>query len=441
MDAKKCSYVCMTLFLFNLHSLCALSSFEPFTTESKCSAEFDRFEPSSCKIYWDCTIEALLRDWMAGITRTSIYGMDFGLFAHTPMWLRVSLGKLYCVPVQETARTKFRIKQYRALHYINRINRVLRTFPESIPDDTEWLSHHSDWLKVPKNISYPPIFGVVGSRVYNDIPGIPFMSFSDVSSYSENIAFTKISEQMGSFHEQWKTRHSSAFFRGTLSDCSAMFNLHNGDINYCGRAKVILEAARSKSPLMSDIKALPSSHIHIESFKSCSMCIGEKLSGESFVRELHSHKYLLNFPGAGNWSRRMSLLLRSGGLIFHAESPGYQFYEVGLRPGTHFIPFDPGIGRRGAGNLLSRLTWAQQHDSFAEAIAQRAKTFGSICLKEQSIDYFVRELLRSYGQLLQGSIKKVSMIDLTSCFCSRMEKRLCKPSKLCKGVIERCWKA
>jgi hypothetical protein len=117
-----------------------------------------------------------------------------------------------------------------------------------------------------------------------------------------------------------------------------------------------------------------------------------------------------------------------------------EFYELGLRPGTHFIPFDPDIGRSGAGNLLSRLVWVNQHDSFAEAIAQRAKTFGSICLTEQSIDYFVRQLLRRYGQLLQGSIKKVFMIDLTSCLCSERMKR-CKPSKLCKGVIKRCWGA
>ena len=440
MDAKKCSCVCMTLFLLNLHFLYVISTFEPFINGSECNTDIDQYEPSSCKIYWDCTIQALLQDWMTGVKRTSIYDMDFGLLAHTPMWLRVTSGKLYCVPVQETAGTKFRLKLYRALHYINRLNRILRAFPKYIPDDTEWLSHHSDWLKVPKNISQPPIFGVSGSKLYNDIPGIPFMSFSDAISHSENSAFNKFSEQAGSFHKQWKTRRSSAFFRGTLSDCSAAISLHNGDINYCSRAKVIFEAAQSKSPLMSNIKAIPSLSMHIQSFKNCSRCTGEKLSGDSFVRELHSHKYLLNFAGAGNWSRRLSLLLRSGGLIFQAESPGYQFYDMGMRPGTHFIPYDPGIGRRGAGNLLSRLVWAKQHDSLAEAIAQRTKTFGSMCLKEQSIDYFVRELLRRYGQLLQGTVKKVFMIDLTSCLCSERKKR-CKPSKLCKGVIERCWGA
>ena len=65
----------------------------------------------------------------------------------------------------------------------------------------------------------------------------------------------------------------------------------------------------------------------------CKQCQTIPLNGDDFSRELIRHKYLLNLPGAGNWSCRLGTLLNSGSAIFQAESPGYPFYEVGLKPG------------------------------------------------------------------------------------------------------------
>ena len=403
--------------------------------QDKCNSMFTKYDLNSCKVYWDCTIRELLSDWKFGINRKLIYKMDVGIYAHTPMWLRVVSGKLYCVPMKP--KKNFRLKIYRALHYINRINRILGKFPKSIPEATEWLSHQSDWVKSPRNKNYPPIFAISGDKNYNDVPGIPFMSFSDSISKRENSGFEKHQSSARAFHQEWRKRSNSAFFRGSLSDCFLSLSLYRGDLNYCARAKVVLEAARSENSLLSGIKLVKGAYPFDELAK-CSLCQGDKLNGDEFVGELHKHKYLINFAGAGNWSRRMSLLLRSGGLVIHAESPGYQFYEFGLKPGVHYIPFDPGIGHDGAGNLISRLEWASSNQNLAEKIAQRSRTFGQVCLSEQSIDYFVTRLLGDYGALLSGEFLKKSMIDLSSCFCGYKMER-CKPSKLCKGTIDKCW--
>ena len=262
------------------------------------------------------------------------------------------------------------------------------------------------------------------------------MSFSDSFSKRENIAFEKYYGSGSTFHQQWRRRSNSAFFRGSLSDCSSL-SVHGGGLNYCARAKVILEAARGESTLLSDIKLVKGTY-PFDELNKCSLCKGDKLGGAEFVDELHKHKYVINFAGAGNWSRRLSLLLRSGGMIVHAESPGYQFYDFRLKPGVHYLPFDPEIGHSGAGNLISRLEWARSNDNLAEEIAHRSRTFGRLCLGEQSIDYFVTKLLEEYGALLRGDIEEESMIGLSSCFCGNKVGR-CKPAKLCKGVIDKCW--
>ena len=261
------------------------------------------------------------------------------------------------------------------------------------------------------------------------------MSFSDLISKHESIIFQKYHDSFNTFHHQWRRRSSSAFFRGSLSDCATALSTYHGDLNYCARAKVVLEAARVQDNLLSGIQLIKGTYAFDELTK-CSACQGDKLNAEEFVVELHKHKYLINFAGAGNWSRRMSLLLRSGGMIVHAESPSYQFYDIRLKPGVHYIPFDPDIGRTGAGNLISRLEWARNNDIVAERIARRSEAFGRVCLSERSIDYFVSKLLGAYGALLRGAFKKESMIDLSPCMC---ERERCKPSKLCEGVIDRCW--
>ncbi|CAL6340132.1 unnamed protein product [Bathycoccus prasinos] len=164
----------------------------------------------------------------------------------------------------------------------------------------------------------------------------------------------------------------------------------------------------------------------------------DSIRGEKFAYELLKHKYAINMPGAGNWSRRMSVLLQSGSLVFQAESPGYQFYEFGLSPGSHFIPFDPEIGKLGAGNLIPRVEWATRHDDTAKKIAFRGFSFVQYCLNEGSIDYFTRTLLRKYSALLNGILSNVSLVDLSECSCYRAKKP-CRISRLCKGIIDKCW--
>jgi len=93
------------------------------------------------------------------------------------------------------------------------------------------------------------------------------------------------------------------------------------------------------------------------------------------------------------------LLLRTAGLIFQAQSSGYQLYDFQLKPGIHYIPFDHDVGSPGFGNLLSRIHWAEENPNIARKIAARTESFGSSCLMEESIDYFLSILLQKYSTL------------------------------------------
>ena len=133
----------------------------------------------------------------------------------------------------------------------------------------------------------------------------------------------------------------------------------------------------------------------------------------------------------------MSLLLRSGGLIFKSESPGYQFYEFHLKPGVHYIPFNPEIGKSGVGDLLSRLEWAQKNDETARRIARTSVSFGRVCLTESSIDEFVSMILMIYSKRLIENPVDYPLIDLSSCVSDI--KDYYKLSKHCEETIEKCW--
>ena len=124
-------------------------------------------------------------------------------------------------------------------------------------------------------------------------------------------------------------------------------------------------------------------------------------------------------------------------MIFQSERRGYQFYEFELKPGVHFIPFDPQIGKPGFGSLLSRLEWAQNNDRTAEQIARRAQSFGKACLTESSIDYFVSKLLAEYSKFLVGKSLSYPLVDLSSCVAHKSSRF--KLSKQCEATIQKCW--
>lgn len=402
----------------------------------------DIYDSRSCNFFWNCSAEVLLNDWKAGINRQNFDFQTLLKLGHTPMWLRIQNGRLHCVQGTDINFSKLRKKEYRARHYLNRLNRILKTSQISIPEGTEWFTHHSDLVKIQRHTAVFPVFATSGALGYSDIPGIPFMSFSDQIFNAENEIFRTYHNNKIGFDEQWKGKRKEAFFLGALSDCSNARNHHFGLIFYCARAKVVLEAAVGKKALLGGVhttsKFFRNGDLGLYGFHNCTDCNRRPLNGKDFARELSSYKYLLNFPGAGNWSRRMSTLLQAGSLIFQAESSGYQFYEFGMKPGIHYIPFDPELGRPGAGNLISRIEWAINNEVIAKKIARRASTFGKNCLSEKSIDYYIIILLRRYHSLLVGNVSEQKVIDLSSCYCRSSEKK-CKISRVCKGVLERCW--
>ena len=420
---------------FKYHFLLVLAAFFKLRDifGFQCGSSVELYDHESCEAFWNCTAEDLLQSTNETVSRQDFGRLQIEEIGHTPLWLRVVSNKLHCVIHPDFQIKRYRLKIYRAAHYINRLNRLLRQGKLRVADGTEWWTHHSDWVKVRAGRVAPPVFSVSGAAGYADIAGIPFMSFSDKTSYLENIAFRRLGKQ---HRGTWESRREAAFFRGSLSDCADAVNVRAGDVEFCARAKVVYHSKKAKNPLLSSISTT-SSFDEVGLSKSCDVCTSQGKKGESFVHDLLTHKYVLDFAGAGNWSRRMSLLLRSGGLIFKSESPGYQFYEFHLKPGVHYIPFNPEIGRRGAGNLLSRLEWAQNNDVTAKRIAGTSQSFGRLCLTESSIDEFVSMLLMKYSKRLREKPLAYPLVDLSSCFLE--SHSYYKLSKHCEETIKRCW--
>ncbi|CAL6334842.1 unnamed protein product [Bathycoccus prasinos] len=391
------------------------------------------YNDESCAHNWDCVVAKLLSPWLSKnrfIDRAELSNMNVSKFAHTPLLLRVVKGKLHCVqhPRFRKIKNNLRIKAYRALHYIHRLNRILKNNRNAIPDATEWWTHQGDLVKIPLVDDSLPIFSFGGSKGYADIAGIPAAALSDKMGRREERAFLDIQKI------PWEKRLSVAFFRGSLSDCFVAKEKFGGNINFCVRAKLILEADRSKLAVLKDIGA--SSSFKNAGFNvKCSSCEKGSMSSSDFVKNIYSHKYLLNLPGVGQ-SRRMAQLLRSGGTIFQSENKGYQFYDYALEPGFHYIPFEAQPGIPGLGNLVSRLNWAMENDDAVKKIASRSKSYADNCLTEQSIDYFATAILKGYSSILIGNSSNLPLVDLSECFAEREGQSI---SRLCKGVIQRCW--
>ena len=427
--------------IFVLHNfVCMIYLVKCLTGSFRLSFVHAEYNSDACKEYWDKTVQELLHHVPTNISRGLFLNTDWEAIGHTPMWLRVLDNKLYCIRHPKISKVKLRLKIYRALHYINRVNRILKT--KTLPNYTEWVTHHSDFTKVPLSaLNMPPIFGVSGNKEFRDIAGIPFMSFTDRLSEQESKAL--MSQRMGkSFEYLWSKKIESAFFRGSLSDCDlALFEDASEAVRFCSRVKLILEANTKREPLLSGISTTSNlksgKFSQVSELRLCERCHSDSLNGEGFARELLKHKYLLHLPGAGNWSRRLGGLLRTGGLIFQSESPGYQFYELGLKPGSHYVPFYIRRDESGIGNLMSRLIWAKDNDNIAKRIAKRSDSFGQSCLQESSIDYFVHELLLKYSSRLYGELKKFQAVDLSSCIQTHAGQSI---ARLCQNTIKSCWK-
>lgn len=113
--------------------------------------------------------------------------------------------------------------------------------------------------------------------------------------------------------------------------------------------------------------------------KGCSgFCTRTCPSPEEHARELASAKFALDLPGTGPWSRRLSMILKSGSvpLVLNGTSP--QFYWHALREGEHFLL----VGGDGAGDALAALSsgLSPAGNNRLRRIAESAEEFGSRCL-------------------------------------------------------------
>ena len=81
-------------------------------------------------------------------------------------------------------------------------------------------------------------------------------------------------------------------------------------------------------------------------------------------------------------------------LIFKVDSPWVQWYFQGLKPYTHYIPVKSNLD-----DLIEKLTWAMDHDSEAQMIANNMTTF--VCQRVTSSNNlaYIYHLIHEYSQL------------------------------------------
>jgi hypothetical protein len=80
----------------------------------------------------------------------------------------------------------------------------------------EYRRYTWDLSKISKGIELvdglpPPVMAVAGGPEFWDIPGIPFMSFSDAKSVGENEGYKEVKTGK-SFDERWEAKKTKAFF-------------------------------------------------------------------------------------------------------------------------------------------------------------------------------------------------------------------------------------
>lgn len=149
------------------------------TDEARAKAPKVYGTDTTCKEHWRKMAKRMLEPWADGVNRESMNKVPWYPISSTSLWLRNVGGSLKCVLdpriKEHAAAGNYSAKVYRARHYVQRVNAILKS-GKHLPENLEWWNHHSDLSKVPKGIELvdglpPPVFAVAGGPDFWDIPG------------------------------------------------------------------------------------------------------------------------------------------------------------------------------------------------------------------------------------------------------------------------------
>ncbi|CEM23325.1 unnamed protein product [Vitrella brassicaformis CCMP3155] len=232
-----------------------------------------------------------------------------------------------------------------------------------------------------------------------DIPGVPYGTHNNrfeevIRNKMHDIAYANGSLSEDLWAKAWNSKEDGVFFIGRFNDDARLqlaCQMSVLDLQM-SRAFYISDAAKADRPRQNCTKHA----IELERAFGCSashICRGPDTSFDVWQEELFKHKYVLDLPGIGPWSARLSLLLLSGAVVFqHIRNfEAAQFYDAPLKRRGVLVPFSD------ARDLQEKLDWFRNHDDVAQRVARAAHQWAWTCLTRESIGKSLVTLLRRLG--------------------------------------------
>jgi hypothetical protein len=120
---------------------------------------------------------------------------------------------------------------------------------------------------------------------------------------------------------------------------------------------------------------------------------GQELFAEGLSRSRQAqYKYLISIDG-NTFPSSLKWQLFSGSVVLRNESEWVEWYDSGLIPFEHYVPYKPDFS-----DLLGRVIWLKNNDAIAQKIARQAKKFARENLTSKGIELYVYKLLAAYSQ-------------------------------------------
>ena len=356
-----------------------------------------------CMATWDRTVEKMLAQIPAGSVSLRNY-VDLPArvkFRDSLLLLKVQGGQLSCLDAP--AHPAEHVSIHRISSFVRQLQGTLATYGRTLPDVALWV-HMGDEPQIAEERAdgpgHLPLVGVVQGKGYHDLGALPFFGLFDWITAGERRQFAKARRNGGSHRARWQRKDDGIFFHGAPSSGKRLEVIRDVITALRPRGMNLkVKICEKSQPQIDHIDTVMS-----EGMKPpCEGCTAWCIKPDEHAQRLVANKIVLDVPGNGPWSRRLSTLLTSGSVPLVYKGNMDQFYTVPLEAGRHFVQFDEADVHEVAQGLLD-------DDARAQAIAEAAETFGANCLQEESIQYFLAAFLRGLSKRLAFGVAELDHV-------------------------------
>lgn len=183
----------------------------------------------------------------------------------------------------------------------------------------------------------------------------------------------------------WERKMDKAIWRGFATDGAYRFY----DWDFKPRAHLTLRSRHHRELIDAALVPSPELDNYIAGWLGSLSLLSTFIPPEG----LSHYKYLLSLDGKAAPSS-FEWQLFSQSLIFKAESNQIEWFYEQLRPGVHYLPFDPD-----GNGLVEKILWAKSHDEEARSIAQNSYHFAMHHFLDEEILIYLYHVLKTYAKL------------------------------------------